>query len=119
MVAIIILQIIVLIDIYHHNVAGKAYKIVDLTGKVFVVTGSNTGLGYETAVALVHMGGTVVMACRSIEKANAARMDILKRTACPPSKVLPRAISVLRIAHYHVIRNVNAGYCAATGFMQL
>jgi len=41
---------------------------VDLTGKVAVVTGANTGLGYETALALYQMGATVIVACRSEEK---------------------------------------------------
>ena len=36
----------------------------DLTGKVAVVTGSNTGIGRETAKGLADRGATVIMACR-------------------------------------------------------
>ena len=41
-------------------------------GKTFVITGANTGLGYETARVLSENGARVIIACRSEEKANAA-----------------------------------------------
>lgn len=41
----------------------------DLSGKVAVVTGGNTGIGYETAKALAVMGAHTIIACRSEEKA--------------------------------------------------
>jgi len=44
----------------------------DLTGKVVVVTGSNIGIGKETARALGKMRATVVMACRDEKKAQTA-----------------------------------------------
>ena len=43
---------------------------------IAVVTGSNTGIGYETAKALVHRGYIVVLACRSIDKATEAAHKI-------------------------------------------
>jgi hypothetical protein len=44
-------------------------KIPDLTGKVAIVTGANSGLGYATTVALAGHGAHVFMACRSQERA--------------------------------------------------
>ena len=35
-----------------------------------LITGANTGIGYETAVDLCQQGFTVYIACRSLEKAN-------------------------------------------------
>ncbi len=50
--------------------------IPDQTGRVAVVTGANAGLGIETARQLAAAGATVVMACRSPERAAAAHDDI-------------------------------------------
>ena len=43
-----------------------------MTGRVVVVTGANTGLGYEIARYLAEGGNEVILACRSEEKANRA-----------------------------------------------
>jgi NAD(P)-dependent dehydrogenase (short-subunit alcohol dehydrogenase family) len=42
--------------------------IPDQTGRVAVITGSNTGLGYETAAALAAKGAHVVLAVRNLDK---------------------------------------------------
>jgi NAD(P)-dependent dehydrogenase (short-subunit alcohol dehydrogenase family) len=57
-----------------------AADLPDLTGKVFVVTGGNSGLGLETARELARKGGHVVIACRDTGKA-AAALDDLRASA--------------------------------------
>ncbi|WP_237570316.1 SDR family NAD(P)-dependent oxidoreductase [Mycolicibacterium lacusdiani] len=52
----------------------------DQTGRVAVVTGANTGLGYETAAALASRGARVVLAVRNLDKGKAAADLILRRT---------------------------------------
>jgi retinol dehydrogenase 12 len=51
-----------------------------MDGKVAVITGSNVGIGKETAVALASMSATVVLACRNQEKAIAAAAEVQARS---------------------------------------
>ncbi len=48
-----------------------SYPEEDLTGKVALVTGGNTGIGYETAKGLARLGAHTFIACRSKERAEA------------------------------------------------
>jgi NAD(P)-dependent dehydrogenase (short-subunit alcohol dehydrogenase family) len=51
--------------------------IPDQSGRVAVVTGSNTGIGYHTAAMLAYTGAHVVLAVRNLEKGNAALSRIV------------------------------------------
>jgi len=55
-------------------------NIPDLKGKVIIVTGGNSGLGYESVKAFAEKGATVVLASRSIENGEAAKNKILQHT---------------------------------------
>ena len=59
-----------------------AGDIPDQTGRIAVVTGGNTGLGFETAAALAHHGASVVLACRDTAKADLAAQRIGGATSC-------------------------------------
>ncbi len=52
-----------------------------MRGKVAVITGSNTGIGKETARALARMGATVVMVARDPTKGAAAQREIQAQTS--------------------------------------
>jgi NAD(P)-dependent dehydrogenase (short-subunit alcohol dehydrogenase family) len=52
-------------------------RLPDANDKVFVVTGANSGTGYETARYLTFKKAKVIMACRSNEKAIMAKEKIL------------------------------------------
>lgn len=53
-----------------------AAQVPHLEGKTALVTGANTGLGFETARVLAARGATVILACRSPEKASDALQAI-------------------------------------------
>lgn len=52
--------------------------MLDLTGRRAVVTGANSGIGYETAKALALGGATVVLACRDVRRGGAAAQRICR-----------------------------------------
>src|ERR1700754_1999016 len=54
--------------------------IPDQTGRTAVITGANTGLGFETAKALAAKGARVVLAVRALDKGKAAADLIGTRT---------------------------------------
>jgi NAD(P)-dependent dehydrogenase (short-subunit alcohol dehydrogenase family) len=53
---------------------------MDMHGKVVVITGSNIGIGLETAVGVAQLGATTVLACRNAAKAAAAAAEVTART---------------------------------------
>jgi NAD(P)-dependent dehydrogenase (short-subunit alcohol dehydrogenase family) len=53
---------------------------MSMHGKVVVVTGSNIGIGLETAVGVAALGATTVLACRNQAKAEAAAREVTQRT---------------------------------------
>jgi NAD(P)-dependent dehydrogenase (short-subunit alcohol dehydrogenase family) len=53
---------------------------VDLGGRVALVTGANSGLGFETSLALAQRGATVWMLCRDPGRGAAAQAEIRRRS---------------------------------------
>ncbi|MFA6739149.1 MAG: oxidoreductase [Bacilli bacterium] len=65
----------------------KPWTLLDapsMTGKHVLITGGNSGLGFETARMLVSLGANVVLACRNLQKAQQAieqlRLEYPKHT---------------------------------------
>lgn len=52
-------------------------QVPDLSGKLAVVTGANSGLGFGLTGRLIAAGAEVVMAVRNLEKGEAARDELL------------------------------------------
>ncbi|KAM3593951.1 uncharacterized protein V6R79_026354 [Siganus canaliculatus] len=51
-----------------------------LDGKTVVITGANTGIGKETAIDLAGRGARIIMACRDMEKAQAAVKEVTEKS---------------------------------------
>jgi retinol dehydrogenase-12 len=62
-------------------IGGKSYTSkIRLDGKTVIVTGANSGIGFETALDLSKRGSRVILACRDMEKANKSLEKIKKIT---------------------------------------
>ncbi|XP_045761461.1 retinol dehydrogenase 11-like [Maniola jurtina] len=66
--------------------SGRCYSNVKLAGKTAIVTGCNTGIGKETVLDFYKRGAKVIMACRNIDKAEAAKNDIEQTCKDLPEK---------------------------------
>jgi NAD(P)-dependent dehydrogenase (short-subunit alcohol dehydrogenase family) len=56
--------------------AWTTENLPDLSEHIVLVTGANSGLGYEATEAFARRGATVVMACRSIDRGKQAAQEI-------------------------------------------
>lgn len=70
------------------------------SGRLAIVTGANIGLGLETAKALAGKGCAVVLACRNLAKAEAAKAQILA--------LHPQAIVECMVLDLSSLRSVRA-----------
>src|SRR6478609_4381215 len=71
-------------------------QIPDQTGRTAVITGANTGLGYETAAALAAKGAHVVLAVRNLDKGKDAVDRILQAT--PDADVVLQELDLSSLA---------------------
>lgn len=101
-------------------VMGSKWTVADIpdqSGRTVIVTGANSGLGYDTAAALADKGAQVVLAVRNVDKGKEA-VDRIKKTS--PDAVVTvaeldlsslnsvrRAADELRTAHPRVDLLIN------------
>lgn len=57
----------------------EKWSQVDLTGKTILITGSNSGIGKETARFMAKKGARVIMACRNMDSGKAVRGQLMSR----------------------------------------
>ncbi len=79
----------------------------DLSGRTFLITGANTGIGRATAAGLAKRGGKVFVACRSAQKGRAAAAEITAATGNDAVLFLP-----LDLADLASVRNCAAEFLA-------
>ncbi len=80
------------------NLAWSLADTPDLCGRLAVVTGANSGIGFETAKALASSGADVVLACRNQAKARAAA-EAIRPTAAADVQVRELDLASLDSVH--------------------
>ncbi len=75
--------------------AWTAADMPDLAGKTILVTGANSGIGFEAAKAFGGRGADVVLACRSAEKGERARAAIVAEHPRAAVEVMPLDLASL------------------------
>src|SRR5512139_896482 len=73
--------------------------VPDQRGKIFIVTGANSGLGFESSRVLAGRGARVVLACRDIAKAEAAARRITTQTPDAQCEVMRLDLASLSSIH--------------------
>ncbi len=64
-----------------HSLAFRPDDLdVDMTGKRCLITGANSGIGYESALALADLGADVVLLCRNRDRGEEAAQRIREQT---------------------------------------
>lgn len=68
-------------------------------GKAVLVTGANSGLGFEAAAQLAEVGyGRIILACRTLEKAERARQQLVERVGFDRFEMLAVDVSSIESA---------------------
>ena len=96
--------------------AEEVLADMDLSGKVYLVTGASSGLGQETARVLASRGASIIMAVRSPERGEVAAAAI--KSTIPDAKLDIRQVDLASLASVRGFADgVAAGYSGLDGIV--
>ncbi|XP_050300733.1 retinol dehydrogenase 11-like [Anthonomus grandis grandis] len=78
---------------YRESKWGKCTNTVKLSGKVALVTGANSGIGFEIAKELAARDAEVILACRSLEKA-ASAIEKIRKSLFNDPRLIPMELDL-------------------------
>jgi NAD(P)-dependent dehydrogenase (short-subunit alcohol dehydrogenase family) len=65
----------------------------DMTGKIVVITGANSGIGFEASLGLAQLGALVVMVSRDRQRGETARQAVAAVAKAPPMLLIADLLS--------------------------
>jgi NAD(P)-dependent dehydrogenase (short-subunit alcohol dehydrogenase family) len=80
-----------------------AEAMPDLSGKTVIITGANSGIGWEAALQFARKGAQTILACRSMERGNDAMRRILDLV--PKASVEARQLDLASLASIRAFAN--------------
>lgn len=84
---------------YRERKWGKCANQIRLDGKVAIITGANSGIGFETAKELAARGAQVILACRTINSAEEAAKRIKNQLRFTKiSNLVPMELNLANLA---------------------
>ncbi|WOF74847.1 oxidoreductase [Parvibaculaceae bacterium PLY_AMNH_Bact1] len=89
----------------HGTEAGEVVKGISLAGKTAIVTGGASGLGVETARALLQAGAAVTLPVRSLERGNEVAKNLSDATGNPNI-----SIAEMDLIDYASVRSFAEGF---------
>ena len=89
-------------------------KMPSLAGKTILVTGANSGIGYQAAAAFARHGASVVLGCRNRKKGEAAAARIRSET---PAAVIE--VAELDMASLASVRTFASGFLARNSALDI
>ena len=85
-----------------------------LEGDTFVITGGNSGIGFELAKIVASLNGKLILACRDIKKGEAAKQELLKINPKANIAVLELDLadfsSINRFSRYIITHKIDIDY---------
>jgi len=88
-----------------YEIVAKYGGEKSLSGKIAIVTGSNTGIGLETAASLYAAGATVIMACRNMKACEEAIKTHRILSTADPTRVIPMTLDLGSLKSVNVFAN--------------